>query len=83
MLLIGIIIGSTAGYFGNLIVTQPILTDLQNRLQTLEEDYDSLDANFNELSADKTNLEQQLETLQDAYAGLQAENLALRHQLCV
>ena len=50
MLLIGVIIGSTAGYFGNLMVTRPILTDLQDRLQTLEEDYDSLDASFNELS---------------------------------
>ncbi|MBE0633657.1 hypothetical protein IH574_03725, partial [Candidatus Bathyarchaeota archaeon] len=44
MLLIGIIIGSTAGYFGNVLVTRPILTDLQDRMQTLEDDYDSLDA---------------------------------------
>ncbi|TRO52736.1 hypothetical protein E2P71_07270 [Candidatus Bathyarchaeota archaeon] len=80
MLLIGVIIGSIAGYYGNLMVTQPILTDLQDRLQTLEDDYDSLDASFTELSADKAALEQQLETLQSAYADLQTEKESLTEE---
>ena len=80
MLLIGVIIGSVAGYYGNLMVTQPILRDLQDRLQTLEDDYDSLDASFTELSAEKADLEQQLETLQSAYADLQAEKESLTEE---
>ncbi|MFH1178807.1 MAG: hypothetical protein V1710_00450 [Candidatus Bathyarchaeota archaeon] len=80
MLLISIIIGSTAGYFGNVLVTHPILTDLQDRMQTLEDDYDSLDASFNELSTEKADLEQQLETLQSVYAELQAEKESLTEE---
>ena len=77
MLLIGVIIGSTAGYFGNEYLTGPILTDLQTRLYDLEENYDSLEANFNELSTEKTELEEQLETLQVVYAELQTEKETL------
>ncbi len=76
-LLIGIIIGSTAGYFGNLLVTHPILTDLKDRLQNLEDEYDTLDANYNTMSTDKADLEQQLETLQTVYAELHAEKESL------
>jgi len=77
MLLIGVIIGGTAGYFGNVYLTQPILTDLQTRLYDLEENYDNLETDFNELSNDKTDLEQQLETLQVVYAELQSEKESL------
>jgi len=77
MLLIGVIIGSTAGYFGNEYLTGPILTDLQTRLYDLEENYDFLEANFNELSTEKTELEEQLETLQVVYAELQTEKETL------
>ena len=73
MLLIGVIIGGTVGYFGNLYVTNPILTDFQTRLYDLEEDYDNLEASFNELSIEKTQLEDQLDTLQVVYAELQSE----------
>jgi hypothetical protein len=77
MLLIGIIVGSTVGYFGNEFVTRPIRTDLQNRLYDLEQNYDSLEASFNELSADNEDLGQQLEALQVVYAELQAEKESL------
>jgi hypothetical protein len=77
MLLIGVIIGATAGYFGNVYLTQPILTDLQTRLYDLEEDHDNLETSFNELSNEKTDLEQQLETLQVVYAELQTEKESL------
>ncbi len=80
MLLIGVIIGSTAGYFGNVLVTRPILTDLQDRMQGIEDDYNSLDASFNELSTEKADLEQQLETLQSVYAELQAEKESLTEE---
>ena len=73
MLLIGIIIGSTAGYFGNYMITKPILDDLQDRLYTLEEDYDTLESNYNNLTADHNELSDQLETLQSAYSDLQDE----------
>lgn len=77
MLLIGIIIGSTAGYFGNVLVTRPILTDLQDRLYTLEDNYNTLESNYNNLSEDKTDLEAQLETLQAAFAELQDDKQSL------
>ncbi len=77
MLLIGVIIGSAAGYLGNEYMTRPILTDLQTRLYDLEENYDSLEANFKELSTEKTDLEEQLETLQVVYAELQEEKMSL------
>jgi uncharacterized membrane-anchored protein YhcB (DUF1043 family) len=77
MLLIGIIIGSTAGYFGNVMVTRPILTDLQDRLHTLEDNYDTLESNYENLTADKTDLEAQLETLQSAFAELQDDKQSL------
>ena len=77
MLLIGVIIGSTAGYFGNVYLTRPILTDLQTRLYDLEENYDNLETDFNTLSDEKTDLEQQLETLQVVYAELQSEKESL------
>jgi len=50
MLLIGIIIGSIAGYFGNYMITKPILNDLQDRLYTLEENHDTLESNYNNLT---------------------------------
>jgi len=77
MLLIGVIIGATAGYLGNVYLTQPILTDLQTRLYDLEEDHDNLETSFDELSNEKTDLEQQLETLQVVYAELQTEKESL------
>ena len=77
MLLIGVIIGGSVGYFGNLYVTNPILTDFQTRLYDLEEDYDNLEASFNELSIEKTQLEDQLDTLQVVYAELQSEKESL------
>ncbi len=77
MLLIGVIIGATAGYFGNVYLTQPILTDLQTRLYDLEEDHYNLETSFDELSNEKTDLEQQLETLQVVYAELQTEKESL------
>lgn len=73
MLLIGVIIGSTAGYFGNQYFTKPMITDLQDRVQNLEEDYDELEANYSEVSEENTELETQLDSLQSAYAELQAE----------
>ncbi|MFC1804079.1 hypothetical protein ACFL0D_08985, partial [Thermoproteota archaeon] len=57
--------------------TQPILTDLQVRLQDLEDDYDALETQYNELSSDNSGLEQQLETLKVVYAELQAEKESL------
>lgn len=77
MLLIGIIIGSTVGYFGNVMVTRPILTDLQDRLYTLEDNYDTLESNYENLTADKIDLEAQLETLQSAFAELQDDKQSL------
>jgi hypothetical protein len=77
MLLIGIIIGSTAGYFGNIYLTQPILTDLQTRINDLENDHDSLEASYSELNTAKRDLENQLETLQVVYAELQTEKESL------
>ena len=62
MLLIGIIIGSTAGYFGNELITRPIRDDLQIRLYSLEHDFESLEASFNELRSDYDELGVQLET---------------------
>jgi len=77
MLLIGIIIGSVAGYFGNYMVTKPILDDFQDRLYTLEEDYDTLESNYNNLTSDHNDLQAQLETLQGAYSTLQNQKTTL------
>ncbi|MCW4011942.1 MAG: hypothetical protein NWF07_03010 [Candidatus Bathyarchaeota archaeon] len=77
MLLIGIIIGSVGGYFGNYMVTKPILDDFQDRLYTLEGDYDTLESNYNNLTADYNDLEAQLETLQGAYSELQSQKTTL------
>jgi hypothetical protein len=76
-LLIGVIIGSVAGYYGNVLVTRPILDDFQNRLYSLEEDYDTLEQGYNQLTEEKTGLETQLETLQGVYAELQTEKQRL------
>jgi hypothetical protein len=88
MLLIGIIIGSTAGYFGNELITRPIRDDLQTRLYSLEHDFESLEASFNELRSDYEELGVQLETLNEINTVLQAEKdslnedqKALREQL--
>jgi archaellum component FlaC len=77
MLLIGIIIGSVAGYFGNYLITKPILDDFQDRLYTLEEEYDTLQSNYNNLTTDYNDLEAQLETLQGAYSMLQSQKTSL------
>jgi hypothetical protein len=77
MLLIGVIIGSTAGYFGNELITRPIRDDLQTRLFGLEQDYESLEASLNELRADYEDLGHQLETLHEVNAVLQAEKDSL------
>jgi hypothetical protein len=81
MLLIGIIIGASVGYFGNIYVTNPILTDFQSRLYKLDDDYNSLEANFTELDTEKKVLEQQIEVLQSEYDEIQIDKESLDEEL--
>jgi hypothetical protein len=80
MLLIGVIIGSTVGYFGNVYLTQPILDDLKNRLNNLEGDYDDLEMQYTELSSQNSELKEQLNALQVVHSELQTEKEILSEE---
>jgi uncharacterized membrane-anchored protein YhcB (DUF1043 family) len=88
MLLVGVIIGSAVGYFGNTMIMDPRINDLQSQINTLEEEYSELETDLEELTSDNADLDQQLETLQNAYSELQTEtndlseeNMALIEQI--
>jgi hypothetical protein len=80
MLLIGVIIGASAGYFGNTYLTQPILDDFQNRINELEDDHNALETQYSELSTQNEELKQQLDLLQEVHAELQIEKESLTEE---
>ena len=80
LLLIGIILGGAGGYFGHQYLTQPRLDELEADVASLSVDLTRLQSDYEVLSTVSDFTEGQLETLQEAYTDLEAENATLNEE---
>jgi hypothetical protein len=80
LLLIGIILGSAGGYFGHQYLTQPRLDELEADVASLSVDLTQLQSDYEVLSTVSDFTEGQLDTLQEAYTDLEAENATLNEE---
>lgn len=82
MLLVGVIIGSAAGYSISTLLTGSIIEDFQLQIDDLEEKHIQLEADFDEVRSEKEDLEQQLLIIQREHSDLldEKENLLQEQQ---
>ena len=80
LLLIGIILGCAGGYFGHQYLTQPKLDELDANVASLSVDLAQLQSDHEVLSTVSEFTEGQLETLQETYTDLKAENATLNEE---
>lgn len=82
LLLVGVILGSAAGYYVGTILTGSMIEDFQLQIDYLEEKYNQLEADFHEATSENADLEQKLSTIQQAYSDLldEKENLLQEQQ---